>query len=252
MSILWMRQDLLPQDLELFYSCILLLGTVPLLLSADAEFVHTLVGENLTLVSSDRCWGAVKGSLVHLSSPGKSRDVAKLKKSQWSPSSGYEARFAVGDAVVFEEAAFNDNGLYELTCNTISKTVMIQVEVLIPYEVQATVGQSVKLPCYFSTIAQVLKSVRWEQDTDLVLEQWFESGETHCGHKFRGRVQMSQHALSRGDLSLTIQSVQLQDQGKFYCKVSERDNGEPAVVRLWVSKAIRNHSSSNRNKVSNI
>ncbi|KAJ0006236.1 hypothetical protein NQD34_013509 [Periophthalmus magnuspinnatus] len=156
----------------------------------NGEFVQTLVGERLTLITPKRFQSANSCLLVKVyprESPQSGRvPVAELTKSQWNPVPDYKDRLTPGDGVEFKEATYNDNGNYEITCNNIRK-IIIQVEVLVPHELRVSAGDSVKLPCYFNTKARSVEGVRWEQGQELVMENYFTSNELNSGENSKER-----------------------------------------------------------------
>lgn len=229
-----------------------LLFVFSLLCCTSSEFIQTLVGQNLSLVSRGRCLKSTKGSVVQVPPHGSSRDVARIVDGVWTPRPDFEGRFSPGGAVEFKDAAFSDNGVYELTCSSLPKTVIIQVEVLVPFQVRASVGQSVRLPCHFLTAGVKVESVRWDRDSDLVLQKDLKLRETLSGDGFGGRAEVSEEVQRRGDLTLSLQSVRVQDRGPFFCRVrvSGQDwtSGDPAAVQLWVNPNISSapgHGSGN-------
>lgn len=207
------------------------------------EFIQTLIGDNIKFESSEKCRKARTGLLVHLLSDGTTHDVAMLVNGLWTPDSLYKSQLSPGEeTVVLKDAAFNDNGVYELSCNLLSRAVIVQVEVLVPFELSVGEGQSARLPCHFATAGKSAESVQWERESQLVFKQLFKTGEVY-GKDFKGRANGSQDAYRRGDMSLTLTGIQPRDQGNYFCKILLRggvpENGQPGAVRLWV-----NHSHS--------
>ncbi|XP_055015697.1 uncharacterized protein LOC129410827 [Boleophthalmus pectinirostris] len=187
----------------------LLLFLLRCISGGSGAYVETLVGERVTLVDPERC---PSGSLLqHQLTPQHApQHVAIFRKGQWSPASGYEDRLTPGGGVEFKQAMINDEGIYILNCSPIAK--VLELKVLVPYDMCCSLGGSVKLPCYFKTREEAIKSVRWKRGSELVIEHRFEPKKILYGDRFRGRVKMSQDAYNRGDLSLTLQSVHSRDQ----------------------------------------
>ncbi|CAI5671565.1 unnamed protein product [Oreochromis niloticus] len=130
----------------------------------------------------------------------------------------------------------------------------IQLEVLIISNNNLSVpeGDTLTLPCYFHTEGDSVGSVVWERDGELVLNQSLSSGELRHGTGFEGRASVRADWFVLGDLSLTVERVQLEDRGDFFCCVNKgskksrkwRERGSPAAVRVTVSERSTNISST--------
>ncbi|XP_069028276.1 matrix remodeling-associated protein 8-like isoform X2 [Embiotoca jacksoni] len=140
-------------------------------------------------------------------------------------------------SVILNNADMNDNGLYEFTYNR-DLLHLIQVDVLIPYEVSVTAGETAPLPCHAVTSGESVQSFLWEKDGESVLQ--LPSGDISYGTDFNGsRVSVSSDWHRRGDLTLTVKEAEPKDEGVYYCSLNKRSSrGNPAVVRLRVGDII--------------
>uniref|UniRef100_A0A3B3Q4L0 Ig-like domain-containing protein n=1 Tax=Paramormyrops kingsleyae TaxID=1676925 RepID=A0A3B3Q4L0_9TELE len=106
----------------------------------------------------------------------------------------------------------------------------------VPAPLSVTVGQSVTLPCYahiYRQKSQDAISLQWKKGQQDVLQM--KSGKVTYGSEQRNRSSVSLDRIRQGDLSLTVQSVRLADEGVYSCSYELNDHpedGDPARVTV--------------------
>ncbi|XP_023668723.1 uncharacterized protein [Paramormyrops kingsleyae] len=176
---------------------------------------------------------------------------------------GFEGRVQV-DIKKFQEGDFtltlyptryNDGDMYECVWNRggTDQTFLgsVHLKVLappVPAPLSVTVGQSVTLPCYahiYRQKSQDAISLQWKKGQQDVLQM--KSGKVTYGSEQRNRSSVSLDRIRQGDLSLTVQSVRLADEGVYSCSYELNDHpedGDPARVTVAVTAYTANISLS--------
>ncbi|XP_044038861.1 uncharacterized protein si:dkey-22i16.9 [Siniperca chuatsi] len=212
------------------------LFTSPSLSRVSGQRLTANIGDSVDLITSENCKIDEEFKLMTHDS---SRTVATLVNGVWTPAEGYKGRIKHNATyrVVLTDVNYNDNGLYEFTCgrHVVSLT---ELEVLPFEDVDVTEGETVTLPCYAFTAREPAegKPPKWERNGELVAEPNFTSREIRYGTGFEGRVTVSSDWSSKGDLSLTLEGVKLEDQGDFICHGHDKKGERKTVaMRLRVS-----------------
>ncbi|XP_072563275.1 uncharacterized protein [Paramormyrops kingsleyae] len=127
---------------------------------------------------------------------------------------------------------YSDGDLYE--CHWMGEPLGdVRLEVLVPREVRARLGEPATLPCYFLVDKMEninIDTAHWEKD-GLICGHWKKDGQTVLGfqsglfNKSCGcdnRCSMSVDRFRFGDLSLNISEVRHSDQGTYRCFSTEK------------------------------
>ncbi|XP_062855784.1 CD276 antigen homolog [Trichomycterus rosablanca] len=125
--------------------------------------------------------------------------------------------------------------------------------------VNATVGSTALLPCNCTTEPGKTPHVEWIIDTETVFER--EGGDSYHGEGYEGRVDVSEDELNKGNCSLVLKNVTVNDENVYKCSLMVNSEQRPIQkVRLSVvaketttpsSDSFRdhsNHSSENENE----
>ncbi|KAL4007393.1 hypothetical protein ACER0C_001245 [Sarotherodon galilaeus] len=182
-----------------------------------------ILGESVELSADVKC-EAQEFSLIYRLRDDSPRTVAQLVNGVWMPGESYtervEQRFTL--SLLLTRVNYNDQGYYEFT----SPGQLVRLSV--------PEGDTLTLLCYFHTEGDSVGSVVWERDGELVLNHSLSSAELIYRTGFEGRASVRSDWFVLGDLSLTVERVQLEDRGDFFCCWRER--GSPAAVGVTVSE----------------
>ncbi|XP_016522038.1 programmed cell death 1 ligand 1-like isoform X3 [Poecilia formosa] len=118
-------------------------------------------------------------------------------------------------------------------------------------EVSCVVKQSCILPCSFQSLGEPI--LHWTQlkSPELRVHSFY-SNQDQLGHQdqnFRGRTSLFLDQVSRGNASLLLRDVQLQDEGRYNCYTSTTEGYKGLIIRLNVDAPvsdIRIHQDGNR------
>uniref|UniRef100_A0A8P4G9X3 Ig-like domain-containing protein n=1 Tax=Dicentrarchus labrax TaxID=13489 RepID=A0A8P4G9X3_DICLA len=166
----------------------------------------------------------------------KTRDntvmVAQRVNGVWTPGEVYKTRIkpVSSSSVNLTRVNYNDIGFYEFTCGRRVLSNPVYLKVVTPVNLSATEGQTVELPC---------RSVTAGLDPS--------SGGIRNGTGYEGRVSVPADWKLTGDFSLTLDRVQLEDEGQFICfidKAGTRTRGDPAAVMMKVNKKTPNQTTT--------
>ncbi|XP_076581403.1 uncharacterized protein LOC143317236 isoform X2 [Chaetodon auriga] len=221
-------------DLKLFLSLFILLFAAN---HVSGENVNA--GDSVNLTAYKSC---ADGDGFKLTTRDNSVTVATLVGGVWRPEEIYEGRIEhlSASSVCLSRVNFNDRGAFEFVCggNDDSPSVT-QLTVVVPYDMAVSDGGAALLPCHASTDGDTQK-VRWERNGELVLELDRFSGRVSHGPGFEGRGSVPPDWKSTGNLSLTLERVQHEDEGQFTCYIISKDGktkmGEPPAVRMRVNE----------------
>ncbi|XP_031591251.2 uncharacterized protein LOC116316766 [Oreochromis aureus] len=205
-----------------------------------------ILGESVELSADVKC-EAQEFSLIYRLRDDSPRTVAQLVNGVWIPGESYRERVEHSStgSLLLTRVNYNDQGYYEFTCaGQVVTTIHLEVLIISNNNLSVPEGDTLTLPCYFHTVGDSVGSVVWERDGELVLKQSLSSGELIYGTGFEGRVSVRFDWFVLGDLSLTVERVQLEDRGDFFCCVKKgsrqrgewRERGSPAAVRVTVSE----------------
>lgn len=106
-------------------------------------------------------------------------------------------------------------------------------------EVSCVFMQSCILPCSFQGGADVV--IHWIQVTtgDTTVHSYYHNEDqlTHQGQNFGGRTSLFKDQISRGNASLQLTGVQVQDQGRYKCYTSTIRGNNELFINLKVDDA---------------
>ncbi|XP_051256443.1 uncharacterized protein LOC127363688 isoform X1 [Dicentrarchus labrax] len=183
----------------------------------------------------------------------KTRDntvmVAQRVNGVWTPGEVYKTRIkpVSSSSVNLTRVNYNDIGFYEFTCGRRVLSNPVYLKVVTPVNLSATEGQTVELPCRSVTAGVAVGLIGWERNGELVCELDPSSGGIRNGTGYEGRVSVPADWKLTGDFSLTLDRVQLEDEGQFICfidKAGTRTRGDPAAVMMKVNKKTPNQTTS--------
>lgn len=213
-----------------------------------------ILGESVELKADVKC-DAQEFSLIYRLRDDSPRTVAQLVNGVWMPGERYrelvEHRSTL--SLLLTRVNYNDQGYYEFICaGQVVTTIQLEVLIISNNNLSVPEGDTLTLPCYFHTEGDSVDSVVWERDGELVLNHSLSSGELIYGTGFVGRASVRSDWFALGDLSLTVERVQLEDRGDFFCRVNKgkkrsgkwRERGSPAAVRVTVNERITIISST--------
>ncbi|XP_030609946.1 uncharacterized protein LOC115797500 [Archocentrus centrarchus] len=194
-------------------------------------------------LSADRVCTAQEFTLIHRLRDDSPRTVATLVNGVWTPGDRYRERVEHSStlSVWLTRVNYNDKGYYEFTCaGQVVTTIELEVLMISNNNLSVAEGDTVTLPCYFQTAGDSVDFLVWERNGEPVLNQSL-SGELRYGTGFEGRVSVRSDWFEVGELSLTVERVQLEDRGDFFCFVHKssrqrRERGSPAAVRVMVNE----------------
>ncbi|XP_038854812.1 fibroblast growth factor receptor 3 [Salvelinus namaycush] len=189
--------------------------------------------DNVTLPCNATCdigivWRIVDGQVV-----------AKIDQGKLIEGKRFEKRVKINKdlSLTISSAVYNDKGSYECVCDN-RNVADVKLDVLVPTEISAHVGDNVTLHCYGSTNKQVTNGemyVQWEKDGQTVLK--IDPTNTTYGPGFIDRTSVTRDGYGEGDLSLTFTGVRSSDQGTYLCFFNrDSDPGYPHGVTLTVKE----------------
>uniref|UniRef100_A0A6Q2YQQ4 Immunoglobulin domain-containing protein n=1 Tax=Esox lucius TaxID=8010 RepID=A0A6Q2YQQ4_ESOLU len=142
--------------------------------------------------------------------------------------------------LIIPSAVYNDNGYYECVCdNNVLQDV--KLEVLVPVKISAKVGDTVTLNYYGLTDKQIPYNVSYTKGNMTVMS--VKEDNLTTGPGFENRLHVSKDAYKQGDLSLTIDNIQLSDQGIYECFFNLGNRGNPDAVILTVKDTQEDEST---------
>ncbi|XP_043954066.1 uncharacterized protein LOC122820577 [Gambusia affinis] len=212
----------------LFFALILLVD------SSVADSVKAIVGDQLKVPVNCEPGESVTLQRVMLHGP---RDVATDQSGQWKVSRKEDrGRIELDSYIVFTRTFYTDEGTYEVTCSKSGTKETIQVKVVLASKVSVTRGDTVTLPCYGRTKEGKGLPGRWEKNGKPLCVKNSYKG---CSGTPADGLTVSTDWITNGDLSLTIEGVQPEDGGVYFCYIKdgeESKSGTPAAVRLTVTE----------------
>nr|XP_046193150.1 uncharacterized protein LOC124022255 [Oncorhynchus gorbuscha] len=167
------------------------------------------------------------------------QDVAKIDQGKLIEGKRFEKRVEINKdlSLTISSAVYNDKGSYECVCDK-RNVADVKLDVLVPTEISAHVGDNVTLHCYGSTNKQATDGeiyVQWEKDGQTVLK--IDPTNTTFGPGFIDRTSVTRDGYGEGDLSLTFTGVRSSDQGTYLCFFNQDSKpGYPHGVTLTVNE----------------
>uniref|UniRef100_A0A3B5QX04 Ig-like domain-containing protein n=1 Tax=Xiphophorus maculatus TaxID=8083 RepID=A0A3B5QX04_XIPMA len=126
-----------------------------------------------------------------------------------------------------------------------------KIALLSDAEISCNFKQSCILPCSFQSYGEPI--LHWTQleSSELRVHSYYDNQDQlgPQNENFRGRTSLFQDQISRGNASLLLREVQLQDQGRYSCYISTIKGHEESIIRLSVDAPvsdIRIHQDGNR------
>uniref|UniRef100_A0A3B5QTU9 Ig-like domain-containing protein n=1 Tax=Xiphophorus maculatus TaxID=8083 RepID=A0A3B5QTU9_XIPMA len=118
-------------------------------------------------------------------------------------------------------------------------------------EISCNFKQSCILPCSFQSYGEPI--LHWTQleSSELRVHSYYDNQDQlgPQNQNFRGRTSLFQDQISRGNASLLLREVQLQDQGRYNCYIRTIKGHEESIIRLSVDapvSTIRIYQDGNR------
>ncbi|XP_043961447.1 uncharacterized protein LOC122824651 [Gambusia affinis] len=127
----------------------------------------------------------------------------------------------------------------------------VRRHLLTDVEVSCVVKQSCILPCSFQSYGEpVLHWIRLESSVQRVHSYYDNQDQLDLqDQNFRGRTSLFQDQISRGNASLLLREVKVQDQGRYNCLITTVKEYKDSIIRLSVDAPvsdIRIHQDGNR------
>ncbi|XP_032440065.1 uncharacterized protein LOC116733358 [Xiphophorus hellerii] len=173
------------------------------------------------------------------------RQVATYQSGQWTASREYRDRMKSNlSKIVLTGVRFTDGGLYKVTCSK-SGTKRVQLEVVFAVERSVTRDDNVTLPCYIKTIVGTGLTGWWEKNGKVCLKN---SIPEECSGTPADRLTVSTDWITNRDHSLTIEGVQPEDGGDYFCYIQDgkqSKSGTPAAVKLTVTEKMTHQMINN-------
>ncbi|XP_062873236.1 butyrophilin-like protein 2 isoform X4 [Trichomycterus rosablanca] len=148
------------------------------------------------------------------------------------PGKRYEGRVDVPEdemnkgncSLVLKNVTVNDENIYrcyhpERLFGSLIQTVHLSVVGSFPEQPQinitARVGSTALLPCKCNTEYHLIPHVEWKNDNETVFEQLF--GISNHGEGYEGRVDVPEDELNKGNCSLVLKNVTVNDEDVYKC-----------------------------------
>lgn len=207
--------------------------------TVSGESIVSILGDPVEFSATENC-KQIGARLVHRLKDDSARLVTHRDAAAWKPAQGYEDKMSPNESVTFNSSNMNDEGLYELTCDSEDET-RIHLYVVKAFEVSPILGDNVKFPFHYVTAGEDGK-YRLERNGELVFELDLSSEKNMglSGKGSEGRVSVSPEWKSQGDLSVTLKGVKQEDEGDYFIYILDKDwkktRGKPAAVRMRFNK----------------
>ncbi|XP_036967709.1 uncharacterized protein LOC119027018 [Acanthopagrus latus] len=150
----------------------------------------------------------------------------------WIPSQYYEDRIDLNASVVLRNINFNDNGLFELSC----EEAPTQLDVVRASEVSVSAGGAVSFSFFYVT-SGAQGMFRLDRNRETVCELDLSSGTITDGTGSEERFSLPSDWRRRGDLTPTLQRVKPEDQGDYFAYV-EGNDGKRRGLSAWRIKVL--------------
>ncbi|XP_030285860.1 uncharacterized protein LOC115589218 isoform X1 [Sparus aurata] len=150
----------------------------------------------------------------------------------WILGQYYEDRIDLNASVVLKNINFNDNGLFELSC----EETLTQLDVVRASEVSVSAGGAVSFSFFYVTSGAQGK-FRLVRNRETVCELDLSSGTITDGTGSEERLSLPSDWRRRGDLTPTLQRVKPEDQGDYFAYVEGKD-GKRRSLSAWRIKVL--------------
>ncbi|XP_073331045.1 uncharacterized protein [Pagrus major] len=154
-------------------------------------------------------------------------DLVARREDDWIPGPGYEDRIDPNASVVLKSTNYNDNGLYESTC----EETPTQLDVVRASAVSVRTGGAVSFSFFYVT-AGAHGTFKLVRDRETVCEVDLSSGMITYGTGSEERLSLRSDWRSHGELTPTLQQVKPEDQGDYFAYVEEKD-GKKKSLSAW-------------------
>jgi len=203
--------------------------------NTPGQHIDVVLGDSVKFPGTVNC-SSEKFKLIHQRKDVRPLTVATFVNGHWEPEEKHRDRFQSSPSdIILTRVNYNDNGAYEFTCGgEVVLIISLQVSIISNNNISGSEGGTVKLPCYLLTAGQTVESVWWEMNNKPVIKLNTSNGNITYGMGFDGRVSLPSDWKSTGDCSLTLERVQPEDRGDYFCFVQKKikERGTPAVTRL--------------------
>ncbi|XP_043954065.1 uncharacterized protein LOC122820576 [Gambusia affinis] len=194
------------------------------------DCMTVIVGDQVELPMN--CESGETGTLQQDLGDEGLREVATYQSDQWKVNNEYRDWMKSNlSKIVLTGVQFTDGGMYTVSCST-SGRKSVQLEVVYAVEKSVTEGDDATLQCYYKTHRKRDLTGRWEKNGKPLCVK--NSNYEECSD----RLNVSTNWSTNGNLSLTIEGVQPEDGGDYFCyiEVGTKRSGTPAAVRLTVTE----------------
>ncbi|XP_067864918.1 CD276 antigen homolog [Heterodontus francisci] len=133
-----------------------------------------------------------------------------------------------------------NNGSWNIKSIIACLIIMAKIAQASGHNISARVGGDVLLPCKSDPNGIAKGSIYWQiLQTKIVVWYWNKGkeGSQYQDLQYRNRTLIANSEVIRGNLSLLIQGLQLNDSGEYECIVSKKGSAERFVVRLAVNNS---------------
>ncbi|KAK2862841.1 hypothetical protein Q5P01_002374 [Channa striata] len=168
---------------------------------------------------------------------GNTHLVAVRQDNLWTPHGQYGDRVHPSSSLRLERTVYTDTGVYEFICAGSGRFLIIQLSVVVAHDTAVREGDAVRLKCYHDTTR--VEAVRWLRHGELVFERNVSSGKSSYAEGREGRGSLSAGGFKEGNLQLTWERAEPDDQGDYLCyiyTVGDKTGSCVSAERLKVSE----------------
>ncbi|XP_067864870.1 ICOS ligand-like isoform X2 [Heterodontus francisci] len=135
-----------------------------------------------------------------------------------------------------------NNGSWNIKSIITCLIIMVKIAQASGHNISATVGGDVLLPCKSDPKGIAEASMYWEKVQKRIVVWYWNKGKEDPQHQdpqYRNRTLIANSEFLRGNLSLLIQRLQMNDSGEYNCVVLQNGTGTPdiLIVNLEVNKS---------------
>ncbi|XP_044031918.1 hemicentin-2-like isoform X2 [Siniperca chuatsi] len=148
-------------------------------------------------------------------------------------------------SLMLQDLSSNQEGIYTCELSNAEETnitsTLLRIEKSQDDEVSCVFMESCILPCSFPGGTDVL--IHWIQVTagDTPVHSYYHNQDqlAHQHQRFRGRTSLFRDQISRGNASLQLTGVEVQDQGRYKCYTSTMRGNKVSFINLKVDAPVR-------------